>query len=78
MGVSHIEFGKTVIWPIRPVWELENASVDLELIKTKHSNKTADLVSEYYRLRDSRYKYCIQFFLQTDQRTRKRVQQGQQ
>ena len=59
MGVSDIEFRKTVILPIRPVWELENTSVGLELVKTKHSNKTTDLVSEYYRLRDSKYKDCI-------------------
>uniref|UniRef100_A0A0E9U4E4 Uncharacterized protein n=1 Tax=Anguilla anguilla TaxID=7936 RepID=A0A0E9U4E4_ANGAN len=52
MGVYDKEFGETVVWPVRPVWELESVGVDMELLTIKHSNKNADLVSEYYNYRD--------------------------
>ena len=36
--------------------------VEMELLRIKHRNKTADLVQEYYSYRDRRYKEYLQLF----------------
>ncbi|XP_072902389.1 uncharacterized protein [Hemitrygon akajei] len=56
MGVYDKEFCPSVVWPVRPFWVLENPSVDLELLKIKCGNKTADIISEYYRYKECKYK----------------------
>lgn len=54
MKVSEIEFCPTVLWPARPDWLLQKACVDMEPLSIKHSNKTADLVQEYYSYSEHR------------------------
>lgn len=61
-GVYDKEFGANVVWPIRPVWELETPCVDLELLKIKRNNKNADLNTVYYSYKECKYKESIQIF----------------
>uniref|UniRef100_A0A3Q3FG90 SPRY-associated domain-containing protein n=1 Tax=Labrus bergylta TaxID=56723 RepID=A0A3Q3FG90_9LABR len=62
MGVYDKDISPAVLWPPVPMWMLETAEVDLELLKIKERKRNVDLVSEFYEHIEQRYGDHVQVF----------------
>ncbi len=62
LRVSEKQFCPTVVWPDFPIWKIETMEVDFKWHWIKTINKSADLVAEFYRYVDDKYRDYIQIY----------------